>query len=61
MDTSNQLGQDAEAEVPTVVPCPPDPQISRDLANVKTAWNHLPDAIRAAILALIQTTGGANG
>src|SRR5262249_12693067 len=46
IDTSNQLGQHDEAEVPTVVPSSPvavsDRQFPTDLATVIAAWDRLP-------------------
>jgi hypothetical protein len=47
--------------VPVLVPSSPEHQFPADLATVVAAWERLPDAIRTAILALVQTTGGANG
>ncbi len=61
VDTSSQLGQHAEAEVPVVVPSSPERQIPPDLATVIAAWERLPDAIKAAVLALVRTAGGPNG
>jgi hypothetical protein len=47
------------------VPCPAKAvsgqKIPDDLARVIDAWNHLPEAIKAGILALVNATGGARG
>ncbi len=61
VDPSSELGQIDGAEVPVVVPCPPERQFPADLATVVAAWERLPVSIKTAILALVQTTGGANG
>jgi hypothetical protein len=39
--------------VPTIVPTTHDP----DLARLVAVWHQLPDAIRAAIAALVQASG----
>jgi hypothetical protein len=52
-------------EVPTVVPCPPGavsvPGFPPDLARVVAAWDRLPEAIKAGVLALVQVAGGSGG
>jgi hypothetical protein len=57
-----ELGQDAAAEVPVLVPCPPGAELEADLppdlARVVDAWDELPDAIKAAIIALVETAMG---
>ncbi len=54
----NQLGKAPSAEVPTVVPSPggiiSDPLFPPDLAGVVDEWDRLPEAIRAAVLTLVQ-------
>src|SRR5688572_544573 len=51
-------------EVPGVVPSPPGaisaPQFPPDLARVVAAWDRLPPAIKAGVLALVQAAGGPN-
>ncbi len=61
IDTSNELRQDHEAEVPIGVPSSPEPQFPPDLARVVAAWDRLPEAIKAGVLALVQAAGGPNG
>ncbi|MGE0606651.1 MAG: hypothetical protein AB7O62_05950 [Pirellulales bacterium] len=60
-----ELGQLAEAEVPTVVPCPPDGVLGRDLpadlTRVVEAWVKLPVAIKAGILALVGAVQNGRG
>jgi hypothetical protein len=50
--------------VPVEVPSPPGAvsglQLPPDLARVVTAWDRLPQAIKAGILALVQAAGGSN-
>jgi hypothetical protein len=57
--------RDAPPEVPVEVPTPPGavsgPQFPPDLARVVAAWNRLPEAIKAGVLALVQAAGGPNG
>lgn len=57
-----EIRDDASGEVPVLVPCPPGavsgPVFSPELARVLGAWDHLPEAIRTAILALIQAANG---
>jgi hypothetical protein len=36
-------------------------QFPADLATVVAVWDRLPEPIKAAVLVLVQTTGGANG
>ncbi len=31
----------------------------RDLAEVVTAWHHLPEAVKAGILAMVRASSGA--
>jgi hypothetical protein len=56
------LRDDALGEVPTMVPSPPnpapEPPLPPDLARVVAAWDRLPDAIKAGILAMVQAAGG---
>ena len=58
-----ELRDNATGEVPTMVPCPPGadfgPDFPPDLARVVAAWDHLPDAIKAGILAFVEA-GGSN-
>jgi hypothetical protein len=46
-----------------LVPCPDGavsgPIFSPELARVIDAWDHLPEAIRTAILALVHAGGGS--
>lgn len=55
---SNEWRQIPEAMVPTVVPsaseAPKEPQVPADFARVRAEWERLPDAVKAAILALIR-------
>lgn len=48
--------------MPGLVPYPPGavsmPAFAPELARVADAWDHLPEAIRAAILALVQAAEG---
>ena len=52
-------------EVPTVVPCPSGAisglDFPPDLARVVAAWDRLPEAIKAGVLALVQAAGGSDG
>jgi hypothetical protein len=61
----NQLGRDPSGEVPTEVPSPnavrAAHQIPADLASVASAWDHLPEPIKAEILALVRAAGGSRG
>jgi len=58
------LRDNESGEVPAVVPSPPRTAPSsgfpRDLARVVAAWDRLPDAIKAGVLALVQAAGVAN-
>jgi hypothetical protein len=47
--------------VPVVVPSSPEPPFPPDLARVVAAWDRLPEAIKAGVLALVQAAGGPNG
>jgi hypothetical protein len=51
--------------VPVGVPSPlaavSGPYIPPDLNVVITAWDRLPEAIKAGILALVHAAGGSNG
>jgi hypothetical protein len=51
--------------VPVGVPRPPGadsgPEFPPDLSLVVDAWDHLPAAIKAGILAMVQAAGGASG
>jgi hypothetical protein len=65
-DQSHKEIRDTEFPVvPTVVPSPnsalSSPEIPTDLAAVAAAWDHLPDAIKAGVLALVQAAGGRHG
>jgi hypothetical protein len=57
-----ELRDVSQGEVPTVVPSPPGavfgPPLPPDLARVVAAWDRLPEAIKAGILALVQAAGG---
>jgi len=65
IDSANQLGQEPQAEVPARVPSPSQPvfalQSSPELARIATAWQSLPEAIKAGVLALIQAAEGRKG
>ena len=61
IDTSSELRQDHEAEVPAVVSSSPELQFPPDLARVVAAWDRLPEAIKAGILALVHAAGEPNG
>jgi len=58
-----EIRDESSGEVPVLVPSPPGavsgPPYCPDLARVVGAWDRLPDAIRTAILALVQAAGGA--
>ncbi len=64
-----KLRDDDAGEAPVLVPSGEDchflPDLPPDLARVAAAWGDLPDAIKAAILALVdaaeKTAGGARG
>ena len=62
---SGELGQDVPPEVPVEVPTSPGafsgPQFPLDLARVLAAWDRLPEAIKAGVLALVQAAGGSSG
>jgi len=65
-DRSTELGQDGPPKVPVEVPTTllgpvSGPQFPPDLARVVAAWDRLPEAIKAGILALVQAAGGLNG
>jgi hypothetical protein len=51
--------------VPARVPSPSQPvfalQSSPELARIATAWQSLPEAIKAGVLALIQAAEGRKG
>jgi hypothetical protein len=59
-----ELRDNEPGEVPTVVPSPPGavscPEFPPDLALVGAAWDRLPDAIKAGVLALVQAAGGSD-
>ncbi|HXG11398.1 MAG TPA: hypothetical protein VNK04_16710 [Gemmataceae bacterium] len=65
IEIANELGQNPTGEVPVKVPSSSGtvsgPQFPPDLARVVAAWDRLPEAIKAGILALIQAAGGPNG
>lgn len=56
-----ELRQDDDGEVPTMVPRPQSADSGThfppDLARVVAAWDRLPEAIKAGILALVQAGG----
>jgi hypothetical protein len=56
----NELRQTPDAVVPTVVPSASEPakepHLPADLTRIVATWDHLPDAIKSAILALVQAT-----
>jgi hypothetical protein len=58
----NELRQTSDAVVPVLVPSASDPaqepQIPADLARLGAEWDRLPDAIKNAILALVQAAQG---
>ena len=54
-DQSQQEIRDNQvSEVPAVVPTPPEIQFPPDLAHEVAAWERLPDAIKAGVLALVE-------
>jgi hypothetical protein len=59
-----ELREQQIGEVPSVVPSSPGavsgPDFPPDLARVVAAWDILPAAIKAGILALIQATQGVD-
>ena len=60
-EACRELRKDANDEVPTVVPSARGgPSLPPDLARVVAVWPNLPEAIRAAIAALVQTAGGSD-
>ena len=56
-----ELRQSEITEVPTVVPSPTGavsgPELPPDLARVVAAWDRLPAAIRAGVLAMVEAAG----
>jgi integrase len=56
-----EIRDNQSGEVPVGVPFSPEPQFPPDLARVVAAWDRLPDAIKAGVLALVQAAGGPNG
>jgi hypothetical protein len=62
--TSNdgkELRNDDQAVVPTMVPSDSkDASIPPDLAQVVAAWDKLPKAIKAGVLAMIHAAGGSD-
>jgi hypothetical protein len=58
-----ELGEQSTSTVPTVVPSLPDavgfppttPTLDADLACVVAVWPNLPDALNAAVLAIVKT------
>ena len=52
-DDSNQLGQVALGEVPTVVPSDLPSETGAEIARVVLAWPSLPTMIRQAILGMV--------
>ena len=67
--TNQELANDENAEVPVLVPKPDSAEISAPigpaLARVEAAWDDLPEAIKSAILTLVDaanmTSGGGRG
>lgn len=61
--THQELRDDSNGEVPTVVPCPREaasgPACPPDLANVVVAWGALPNATNSAVKMLILTAKGS--
>jgi hypothetical protein len=59
-----EIRDDHQSEVPAEVPSLSEavsgPQIPPDLARVVAAWDRLPEAIKAGVLALVQAAGGSN-
>ena len=53
----SQLEPTPTPEVPTVVPSVPtgtsSPSLPPEIAKIAAAWNHLPEAVRAGITAMI--------
>jgi len=62
--TGQEIRDSPKCEVPVLVPSPPnpvsDPGPPADLARVVAAWDRLPDAIKAGILALVNAAGDSN-
>ena len=60
--TYQDLRKGESGEVPAVVPNPPGtpsgPALPPDLASVVAAWDRLPDAIKAGVLALVHAASG---
>ena len=54
------VGERAAGEVPTMVPtqnqAAANADLPADLAEIIAAWNTLPDAVRAGVLALVRAT-----
>ncbi len=63
--TGQELAKDENAEVPVLVPRPSEAEISApddpELARALAAWGERSDAIRAAILALVDTSHNHTG
>ncbi len=59
-----EIRDNQSGEVPVGVPSSPGavsgPQFPPDLARVVAAWDRLPEAIKAGVLALVQAAGGPN-
>jgi hypothetical protein len=55
-----ELRQSENREVPPVVPSPPNPDFGPhfpvDLLEIIAAWNTLPEAVRAGVLAMVRAT-----
>jgi hypothetical protein len=55
-----ELRQSENREVPPVVPSPPnsgsDPHLPADLLEIIAAWNTLPEAVCAGVLAMVRAT-----
>ncbi|RIK76945.1 MAG: hypothetical protein DCC67_13265 [Planctomycetota bacterium] len=60
-----ELRDDQTGEVPVLVPSPEDgvsiAQLPPDMARVVAAWDGLPEAIRTAILALVDAAHKTQG
>jgi hypothetical protein len=65
----SELRQSLQAEVPTMVPRPPEGALTavsasdlpRDLARIAATWDRLPEAIKVGLLALVEAAVGGDG
>ena len=53
---AQEFGNDAETEVPIVVPSDFPSEIAAEMARVVLAWPSLPPLIRQAILGMVEAT-----